>query len=95
MSKKDIENDKKLDKDDTEVVGAEIAIIDDLSIRNKIYEIRGTKVMLDFELAEIYGYTTKAFNQQVKRNIDLFPDDFMLQLSTEKLKYFQGHKMVP
>ena len=39
------------------------------SIASKIYIIRGQKVMLDFELAEIYGYTTKAFNQQVKNNI--------------------------
>ena len=69
MSNIDIENEKILDKEDAEVVRAKIAIIDDRSIRNKIYEIRGTKVMLDFELAEIYGYTTKAFNQQVKNNI--------------------------
>ena len=85
MSNKDIENYKKLDKEDAEVVGTEIAIIDDLSIRNKIYEIRGTKVMLDFELAEIYGYTTKAFNQQVKRNIDKFPEDFRFQITREEL----------
>jgi hypothetical protein len=38
------------------------------SIRDKIYEVRGVKVMLDFELAEIYGYSTKAFNQQVKNS---------------------------
>ena len=44
----------------------QIAIIDERTIRDKIYEVRGEKVMLDFELAEIYGYTTKAFNQQVK-----------------------------
>ena len=39
------------------------------NLQNKIYIIRGQKVMLDFDLAEIYGYTTKAFNQQVKNNI--------------------------
>ena len=50
-------------------------------IKNKIYTIRGQKVMLDFHLAEIYGYTTKAFNQQVLRNIDKFDDDFRFQLT--------------
>lgn len=50
----------------------EIAIINEESIKDKIYIIRGEKVMLDFELAEIYGYSTKAFNQQIKRNIDKF-----------------------
>ena len=44
----------------------EVTIIDERTIRDKIYEVRGVKVMLDFELAEIYGYSTKAFNQQVK-----------------------------
>ena len=44
----------------------EIAIIDERNIRDKIYEVRGVKVMLDFELAEIYGYETKNFNRQVK-----------------------------
>ena len=43
----------------------EIAIIDEHTIRDKIYVVRGVQVMLDFELAEIYGYTTSAFNQQV------------------------------
>ena len=47
---------------------AKIAVIDERTIRNKIYVVRGIQVMLDFELAEIYGYTTSAFNQQVKRN---------------------------
>lgn len=67
------------------MVGTEIAIIDEQSIRDKRYEIRGTKVMLDFELAEIYGYTTKALNQQVKRNIEKFPEDFRFQITREKL----------
>ena len=56
---------------------AETATIDERSIRGKIYIVRGVQVMLDFDLAEIYGYTTKAFNQQVKRNIAKFPDDFI------------------
>ena len=46
-----------------------------------IYIIRGQKVMLDFELAEIYGYETRTFNQQVKNNINKFDEDFRFQLS--------------
>ena len=60
-------------------------IINEASIRNKIYNIRGKKVILDYELAEIYGYTTKAFNQQIKRNIERFPNDFMFQLSMDEV----------
>ena len=56
------------------------------NIESMVYEIRGQKVMLDFDLARIYGYTTKAFNQQVKNNIDKFPEDFMFQLKEEELK---------
>ena len=56
------------------------------SIESMVYEIRGQKVMLDFNLARIYGYTTKAFNQQVQRNIEKFPEDFMFQISEEELK---------
>ena len=51
----------------------------------KIYIIRGQKVMLDFELAEIYGYETKAFNQQVKRTIEKFDEDFMFRLTDEEV----------
>ena len=47
----------------------EIMLVSNETLAKKIYIIRGQKVMLDFELAEIYGYETKAFNQQVKRNI--------------------------
>lgn len=51
------------------------------SISSKIYEVRGVKVMLDFELAELYGYETKHFNQQVKNNTEKFDETFMFQLS--------------
>ena len=53
-------------------------------IQNKIYEIRGQKVMLDRDLAELYGVETKVLNQAVKRNIERFPDDFMFQLTREE-----------
>ena len=51
------------------------------AIQNKIYEIRGQRVMLDFDLAEMYGVETRALNQAVKRNIERFPEDFMFQLT--------------
>ena len=51
------------------------------TIESMIYIIRGQKVMLDFELAEIYGYETRTFNQQVKNNINKFDEDFRFQLS--------------
>ena len=52
------------------------------SIQNRIYELRGERVMLDFDLAELYEVETRALNQAVKRNIDRFPDDFMFQLTS-------------
>ena len=61
----------------------EIALVTQENIRNKIYTIRGQRVMLDSDLAAIYGYTTKAFNQQVKNNIEKFEEDFMFQLTKE------------
>jgi hypothetical protein len=51
-------------------------------IENKILIIRGKKVMIDRDLAQLYGVETKVFNQAVKRNIDRFPEDFMFQLNT-------------
>lgn len=51
------------------------------TIQSRIYEIRGQKVMLDFDLAELYEVETRALNQAVKRNIDIFPEDFMFQLT--------------
>ena len=53
-------------------------------LTSKIYIIRDQKVMLDFELAQIYGYTTKAFNQQVKNNIKKFDEDFMFRLTKDE-----------
>ena len=64
----------------------EIILINKETIQNKIHIIRGEKVMLDFELAEIYGYTTTKFNQQVKNNIEKFDDDFMFQLTKEEFE---------
>ncbi len=59
----------------------EIVKIDDEIIVNKIHIVRGQKVMLDKDLAEMYDVETAALNQAVKRNINRFPEDFMFQLS--------------
>ena len=53
-------------------------------IENKIYLIRGKKVILDSDLAQLYGVETKVFNQAIKRNLKRFPEDFMFQLSREE-----------
>lgn len=61
-------------------------IMDDLVIiENKIYEIRGQKVMLDFDLAEMYGIETKRLKEQVRRNMERFPSDFLFQLTKEEV----------
>ena len=54
-------------------------------IQQKIFEIRGQSIMLDFDLAELYGVETKVLNQAVKRNADRFPKDFMFQLSEKEI----------
>ena len=72
-----------------------------LKIESLIYEIRGHKVMLDRDLAKLYGVETKVLNQAVKRNIKRFPEDFMFQLTNEEclrsqfvtLKNKQGHHL--
>lgn len=60
-------------------------IINENILQDKIYVIRGQKVMLDYDLAKIYWYTTSAFNQQVARNIEKFDEDFMFQLDNYDL----------
>jgi hypothetical protein len=60
------------------------------AIERKIYLLRGHKVMLDADLAELYEVPTKAFNQAIKRNLDRFPADFMFQLSKEELENWRS-----
>ena len=62
-------------------------------IQNKIYEIRGHKVMLDFDLADLYEVETKALNQAVKRNIQRFPIDFMFRLTVDEWKSMRSHSV--
>src|SRR5580765_5648217 len=54
------------------------------SIQNRIYEIRGERVLLDFDLAALYEVETKVLNQAVKRNIKRFPEDFMFRLDAQE-----------
>lgn len=55
-------------------------------IQNKIYEIRGQKVMLDRDLADMYGVETRVLNQAVKRNAERFSEDFVFQLTPEEFE---------
>ena len=55
-------------------------------IQNKIYEVRGQKVMLDFDLAELYGSETKRLKEAVRRNLKRFPNDFMFELTKEEFE---------
>ena len=55
-------------------------------IQQKIYEVRGQKVMLDFDLAELYGVETRVLNQAIKRNIESFPKDFMFRITAKEWK---------
>ena len=64
----------------------EISLINEDLLKSKIYMIRGVKVMLDADLAEIYGYSTKAFNRQVKNNVERFAEDFRFQLSKREVE---------
>ncbi len=61
-------------------------VLPDEVVMNKIYLIRGQKVMLDNDLAEMYGVETKVLKQAVKRNIDRFPEDFMFEMTNEELE---------
>lgn len=59
-------------------------------IKNCIYEIRGQRVMLDRDLAELYGVETRVLNQAVKRNIERFPEDFMFIMSEEEMNIWKS-----
>ena len=71
----------------------EIVIVDDKTIQEKIYLIRGHKVMLDADLAEIYDYETKNFNRQMENNAEKFEgEDFVFQLTDEEKVEFSRCK---
>lgn len=70
------------------VENTELMTVD--NICNRVYVIRGLQVMLDYDLAEIYGYEVKRLNEQVKRNITRFPEDFMFQLTKEEIDFVKS-----
>ena len=68
-------------------MNSEIQVISSVEdIKNRVYWIRGKQVMLDYDLAEIYGYEVKRLNEQVKRNNRRFPEDFMFQTTREAVE---------
>ena len=68
----------------------EITNIENIDIKSKIYTIRNKQVMLDRDLAELYGVETKVFNQAVKRNTERFPDNFRFQLTQEEYEILRS-----
>ena len=70
-------------------------IIPDEVVASKIYYIREQKVMLDSDLAELYEVETRVLNQQVKRNLDRFPEDFMFQLSEKEWETLKSQSTAP
>ncbi len=68
------------------MIEKEVKLVKLGDIQNRIYSIRGLQVMIDRDLAELYGVETRRLNEQVKRNIERFPDEFMFRLSREEMK---------
>ena len=67
-----------------------LARVSEATIENRIYIIRGEKVMVDRDLANLYGVPTKILNQAVKRNLERFPKDFMFQLNEEETQNWRS-----
>ena len=66
-----------------------------VQVERRIFLVRGQKVMLDFDLAELYGVETRALKQAVRRNLDRFPADFMFELSTAEIKNLVSQTVIP
>ena len=64
-------------------------------VERRIFLVHGQKVMLDFDLAELYGVETRALKQAVRRNLDRFPADFMFELSTAEIKNLVSQTVIP
>ena len=71
-----------------------IKTINTNDLKKKVYVVRNVQVMLDFDLAEIYGYEVRALNQQVKRNIARFPEDFMFQLTKKDIDFIKSQFVI-
>lgn len=68
----------------------ELTILENQTIQSKIYTIRGVQVMLDRDLALLYGVETRRLNEQVKRNIDRFPEEFMFRMTSKELENWKS-----
>jgi hypothetical protein len=66
-------------------------LVSTLNVQDRIYRIRGQQVMIDHDLAELYGVPTKRLNEQVRRNLKRFPPDFMFQLSPQEVSLLRSH----
>lgn len=73
----------------------DVSIIPDEIIQNKILYLRDEKILLDFQLAELYGVENRALKQAVRRNLDLFPDDFMFVLSEIEIEIMVSQNVIP
>ena len=67
----------------------------DQEIANSILRLRGDRVLLDFHLAQLYEVETRALKQQVKRNLDRFPQDFMFKLNESEIEYLVSQNVIP
>ena len=81
------------EKKSREMADSDFPLIDESLLKSRIHTIRGVKVMLDSDLAEIYGYQTKVFNRQVKNNIERFPEEFRFQLTKTDMENCPRCKM--
>lgn len=68
--------------------------ISTLQIEKKIFVIRGVQVMIDRDIAELYGVETRRLNEQVKRNIERFPEEFMFQLNEEEFENWKSQIVI-
>ena len=73
----------------------ELTTTDNQTIQNKIYTVRGVQVMLDRDLAALYGVETRALKQAVKRNIERFPEDFMFELIDSEINLMVSQSVIP
>jgi hypothetical protein len=72
-----------------------IIIIDNQTIQNKIFTVRGLQVMIDRDLAELYGVETRVLKQAVKRNIERFPSDFMFEATDKDIDFMVSQSVIP
>lgn len=73
----------------------DVSIIPDEIIQNKILYLRDEKILLDFQLAELYGVENRALKQAVRRNLDLFPNDFMFVLTEIEIEIMVSQNVIP